>query len=60
MSGDIDREYVRVFASLWIPHPPVKHRPARKKNKRMPVLALTRHFEGKRLSVIRRPVDEPS
>ena len=61
------REYlVRVFVSIWIPHPPVKHRRARQKHKRMPVLAMSRRIAQMKLPLIRRPdftaprVDEPS
>lgn len=49
------KEFARMFFSLWIPHPPVKHRQARKKHKRMPVLAVSRRIAQMKLPLIRRP-----
>lgn len=59
MDNEIEREHrewlVKAFVHYWIPHPPVKHRRARQRHKRMPVLAMSRRIAQMKLPLIRRP-----
>lgn len=49
------KEFARAVFSLWIPHPPVKHQPARKRHKRLPVLTISRRVAAYEVPMIRRP-----